>query len=197
VPLAQIIMSVGIGAERVPSDAWGWLPLAAGLAVVDAVAALSGIDAGLKWPNDVLVGDRKLAGILAEVAAPKPLIVVGIGVNVTLRAAEIDDPVATSLSELGVESPDRGRLAATLLDRLGARIASWRDAGGADAALMADYCGRSLTIGSEVRAILPGDREIVGVARDIDEQGRLRIEAGGRTVAVSAGDVIHLRRMTR
>jgi BirA family transcriptional regulator, biotin operon repressor / biotin---[acetyl-CoA-carboxylase] ligase len=190
---SQIILSVGIGASQVDSAAWGLVPLAAGLAVLDMLDAVGGIDAGLKWPNDVLVGDRKLAGILAEVASPNPLIVVGIGVNITLRAEEIDDAVATSLTQLGVENPDRDRLVRVLLDGLGARIASWRNAGGPDAALLADYRARSLTIGSRVRAILPGDREIVGVARDIDEQGRLRIDADGTAVEVSAGDVIHLR----
>ena len=61
-----------------------------GVAVVDAVAATTGIEAGLKWPNDILVGERKLGGILAEVAAPDPVIVVVLGLNVSLEASEID-----------------------------------------------------------------------------------------------------------
>jgi BirA family biotin operon repressor/biotin-[acetyl-CoA-carboxylase] ligase len=193
VPRAQIILSVGVGAAGVPSQAWGWLPLAAGLAVVDAVAAIAGIEAALKWPNDVLVGDGKLAGILAEVASPKPLIVVGLGLNVTLRATEVQSPAATSLLELGVAAPDRDRLVRRLLADLGTRMAQWRDSGGSDAKLMGDYRARSLTVGSRVRAILPGDREIVGVARAVDDQGRLRIESDGQNLTVTAGDVTHLR----
>ena len=72
-----------------------------GVAVADALAA-QGVEAGLKWPNDVLVNGGKLAGILAEVSAPTPVIVVGLGLNVTLTADEAPDPVATSLLTAGV-----------------------------------------------------------------------------------------------
>jgi BirA family biotin operon repressor/biotin-[acetyl-CoA-carboxylase] ligase len=196
-PLASITMSVGIAVKHVPTDAWGWLPLAAGVAVVDAVAAVTDIDAGLKWPNDVLAGGGKLAGILSEASSPNQAIVVGIGLNITMRSDEIDDPGATSLLELGVTAPQRDPLVRQLLRELGTRIAEWRRAGGADARLIADYRARSLTIGSLVRAVLPGDREIVGIARAVDEQGRLRIDANGEIFALSAGDVVHLRPMGR
>lgn len=189
-PRAQIALSVGVSADGVPTDTWGWLPLAAGVAVVDAVAGQTGVEAGLKWPNDVLAGGGKLAGILAEVAAPKPVIVVGVGLNVTLRADEVDDPMAISLADLGVAAPDRQQLASRLLAELARRIAQWR---AADPQLPADYRARSLTIGSAVRAILPGDREIVGVACSVDDQGRLCIESDGRIVEMSAGDVVHIR----
>jgi BirA family biotin operon repressor/biotin-[acetyl-CoA-carboxylase] ligase len=155
VPGTQVTMSVGVSAEGIPGRAWGWIPLIAGLAVIDAVGAASGVDPGLKWPNDVLArppAHGKLAGILAEVAAPAPLIVLGVGLNVSLRAAQ-----------------------------------------GADAALMAEYTAHSVTIGARVRAVLPGDREIVGDARSVDDQGRLCIDSGGETVVVSAGDIVHLR----
>ena len=78
-PRSQIALSVGVGADGVPPEAWGWLPLLTGVALVDAVRATTGIEAGVKWPNDILVGTGKLAGILAEVAAPDPVIVVGLG----------------------------------------------------------------------------------------------------------------------
>jgi BirA family transcriptional regulator, biotin operon repressor / biotin---[acetyl-CoA-carboxylase] ligase len=188
-PRAAITLSVGVGVGDVPAATWGWLPLASGVAVVDAVAEITSFKAGLKWPNDVLVGERKLAGILAEVAR-QSAIVVGIGLNVTLTPDEAGDPVATSLLGLGVDEPDRTILARHLLLELGRRVAQWRSG---DAELIADYRSHSLTIGSPVRAILPGDREIVGTARSIDEQGRLRIESNGQTTAVSAGDVVHLR----
>jgi BirA family biotin operon repressor/biotin-[acetyl-CoA-carboxylase] ligase len=192
---AQITMSVGVGATAVPSEAWGWLPLATGIAIVDAVRDSTGIEAGLKWPNDVLAGPGKLAGILAEVAAPQRAIVVGFGLNVTVRPEEIAVAEATSLAELGVAAPDRVRLIAALLTQLGQRIAAWRGATGTDAGLIADYRARCLTLGAQVRAILPDNREITGVADDVDEQGRLAIRADGETILVSAGDVIHLRRI--
>jgi BirA family biotin operon repressor/biotin-[acetyl-CoA-carboxylase] ligase len=163
------------------------------VAVVDAVAAIGAVGAGLKWPNDVLANGRKLAGILTEVAAAQRFVVVGIGLNVTLRVDEVPDAEATSLRALGVEMPERDQLVLAILRELAARFDSWHAANGADANLLADYRARSLTIGSAVRAILPGGREVLGLARSVDEQGRLHIESDAGTIAVSAGDVVHLR----
>ncbi|MGV0642884.1 biotin--[acetyl-CoA-carboxylase] ligase [Mycolicibacterium sp. XJ879] len=192
VPYAQITVSVGVDAAAVPSQAWGWLPLATGVAIVDAVAD-TGVQAGLKWPNDVLAGGGKLAGILAEVAAASQAVVVGIGLNVSLTGAEIGVPGVTSLVELGGPAPDRQQLLQRVLHELGRRFEAWRRHGGADPALIADYRARSLTLGTPVRAMLPGGQEIVGVARDIDEQGRLDIDTDGALTKVSAGDIVHLR----
>jgi BirA family biotin operon repressor/biotin-[acetyl-CoA-carboxylase] ligase len=197
-PRAQITMSVGVSVVDVPSTGWGWLPLATGVAVVDTVAPLlegSGVRVGLKWPNDVLAGPGdspgKLAGILAEVA--KPVVVIGLGLNVTQSAEEIDGPGATSLLDLGVAEPDRTRLVSDLLRELGRRIVAWRAARGADWALAADYRARSLTLGNRVRAHLPGGKQIDGTATAIDDQGRLCLDSGGQTAVVAAGDVVHLR----
>lgn len=198
-PRAQVTMSVGVSVVDVPTEGWGWLPLATGVAVVDAVWAETGVRAGLKWPNDVLAGPPespgKLAGILAEVS--RPVVVIGLGLNVTQAPEETDGPGATSLFDLGVAAPDRHRLVCAVLAELGRRIVGWRAARGADWALAADYRSRSLTVGRAVRAQLPGGKEVVGTATAVDDQGRLCLEtegaAGGRTVVVSAGDVVHLR----
>ena len=193
-PRSQIALSVGVAADDLPATAWGWLPLATGVAVLDALSEVTGIVAGLKWPNDVLVGDGKLAGILAEVAAPKPVIVVGLGLNVTMTPEEAPDPGATSLLMLGSPVTDRKVLLAAVLRQLSPRIANWRVAGGADATLAADYRTHSLTLGTRVRASLPGDRAVEGVADAIDGLGRLRIDTGGaQMVTVSAGEITHLR----
>jgi BirA family biotin operon repressor/biotin-[acetyl-CoA-carboxylase] ligase len=192
VPHAQITLSMGVAAGSVPNDAWGWLPLATGVAVVDAVADL-GVAAQLKWPNDVLAGGGKLAGILTEVAGAQRAVVIGVGLNVSLRGDEVQVPGITSLTDLGVRAPDRQQLVCRLLKEMADRIGAWREAGGTDERLIADYRSRSATLGQRVRAMLPGDHEIVGVARDIDRQGRLAIDVGDRIVTVSAGDVVHLR----
>lgn len=200
VPHAQVTLSVGVDASAVPSDAWGWLPLATGIAVVDAVGAVGSVRAGVKWPNDVLGGldstqpPLKLAGILAEVAARQPVIVVGIGLNVSLRDDEAGEPIA-SMASLGATSLDRTLLAGRLLVELDRRVAQWRAQGGADGdgVLLQAYLARSLTVGSPVRAVLPGDRTVVGTAVAIDAEGRLRIDTGTEIVTVSAGDVIHVR----
>jgi BirA family transcriptional regulator, biotin operon repressor / biotin---[acetyl-CoA-carboxylase] ligase len=190
---AQITMSAAVSAEGVPARNWGWLSLAAGVAIVDTVTALTDADVGLKWPNDVLAGDGKLAGILAEVAPSTSVIVIGIGLNVAGAPEGLTGLPAVSLTDLGVSAPDRNDLVHRLLGELGCRINSWRVAGGADHRLMADYRDRCATIGEQVRAILPGGREIVGTARSIDAQGRLIIESDGATSEVSAGDLVHLR----
>lgn len=197
-PRAQITMSVGVSVVDVPTEGWGWLSLATGVAVVDALAPLLdevGVRAGLKWPNDVLAGPSdsrgKLAGILAEVT--RPVVVIGLGLNVTQAPEEVDGPGSTSLLDLGVPAPDRTELASRLLRELGGRFLAWRAARGADWQLAADYRERSLTIGARVRAQLPGGKEVVGNASGVDDQGRLCLQTGAETVVVSAGDVIHLR----
>lgn len=188
----QLALSAGVAGASVPRPGWGWLTLAAGVAVADALAAV-GVQAGLKWPNDVLAGDGKLAGILAEVAAPSQVIVLGLGLNVTLTADEAPDPFATSLLMLGSSATDRNTLARRILRELATRVDAWRAAGGADPALTADYQRYSLTLNSRVRASMPGDRELVGVARSVDETGRLCVDTGAETHAISAGDITHLR----
>lgn len=189
-----LAVSFGVDAADVPTSAWGWLPLTTGLAVLDVLDEVAGVTAGLKWPNDVLVGPRqvagKLAGILAEVASPAPVIVVGLGLNVTMTAEEAPDPRATSLAQLGATEVDRTVLGRALLRHLATRIDSWRRG---DPMLADDYRARSMTIGSRVRATLPGDRTVAGVADAIDELGRLVIDTGAVRVTVSAGDITHLR----
>jgi BirA family biotin operon repressor/biotin-[acetyl-CoA-carboxylase] ligase len=185
-------MSVGVGVESAAAELWGWLPLAAGVAVVDALAAVTGLVAGLKWPNDVLVGDRKVAGILAEVAAPRPTVVIGIGLNVARPPADLGS-LATSVLGEGGSLPDRAALIQDLLRQIGFRITRWRDRHGDDPLLAADYRMRSTTIGSRVRAELPGGRTITGNALAVDTMGRLEVDDGGDLVTLSAGDIVHLR----
>ena len=189
-PRSQISMSFGVDTTGVPADGWGWLPLLTGLVVCQTVRQHYGIDATLKWPNDVLVGGGKLAGILAEVAAP--VVVVGLGLNVGFTADELPDPNAVSLTMLQHDA-DRTELTAALLDALSDRVRQWRATKGADGPLAADYRSVSSTIGTRVRAALPGGDEITGLATGIDDSGRLLIDDGDTTVAVSAGDITHLR----
>lgn len=185
-PRTQISMSFGVDTTGIAPDRWGWLPLLTGLAIAETIRSL-GVDATVKWPNDVLVGSGKLAGILAEVAAP--VVVVGLGLNVGFDASDLPDPKAVSLAMLG-RPVDRTELAAALLGRLSERIEQWR---AADATLATDYRAASSTIGTRVRALLPGGDEITGVASAVDEGGRLIIETDGSPVTVSAGDITHLR----
>lgn len=190
-PRAQISLSMLVRTEGVDAEMLGWIPLLTGIAAVDAVRAETGVPAALKWPNDVLVDGRKLAGILAEVAAtgPRPAIVVGIGLNVSLTADELPVPHATSLTLCGAERPDRTALVLALLTQFGRRYSEWRDSGRDTTVLAEAYRERCATLGAPVRAELPGGRLLTGIARDIDSAGRLLIGEE----AVAAGDVTHLR----
>ncbi|MDH6677752.1 BirA family biotin operon repressor/biotin-[acetyl-CoA-carboxylase] ligase [Rhodococcus sp. LBL1] len=174
----------------------GWLPLLSGIAVVDALRKVAEVDAELKWPNDVLIDGRKVAGILAEVAstAPVPTIVVGVGLNVSLTEDELPVPTATSLALEDAAVTDRTVLVRAMLRELARRWREWEGAGWKVDDLAAAYRERCGTLGRLVRAELPGNRELVGVATDVDVEGRIVIKAEGESpVAVSAGDITHLR----
>jgi BirA family transcriptional regulator, biotin operon repressor / biotin---[acetyl-CoA-carboxylase] ligase len=191
-----ITVSVLLRPAGVPPSRFAWLPLLAGLAVLDTVRQFVSAPAGLKWPNDVLVGrqPRKVAGILAEVAdAHRPAVVIGIGLNVA--AAPADQPGATSLAAEGGHA-DRDAVLVALLSRLAARERDWRDGRGdpEQTRLRADYRAACSSLGSEVRVELPDGTLITGIAEDVDPDGRLLLlDPDGRRRAVSAGDVVHLR----
>ncbi|MEJ3656043.1 biotin--[acetyl-CoA-carboxylase] ligase [Actinomycetes bacterium KLBMP 9759] len=195
-PGAGVAVSVLLRPAGVPPSRFGWLPLLAGLAVLDTVRELTSLEAGLKWPNDLLLGaeQRKAAGILAEVADPgRPAVVVGIGINIS--ASPPDQPGSTSFAEEGVQL-DRETVLRSLLTHLAAREGAWRSArGDADAVkLRADYRAGCASLGSDVRVELPGGAALRGIAEDVDADGRLLLlDPAGHRRAVAAGDVVHLR----
>jgi BirA family biotin operon repressor/biotin-[acetyl-CoA-carboxylase] ligase len=184
-----------------PAPTWTWLPLLAGVAVREAVARACDLEIGLKWPNDVVVGDgelidRKLGGILCETVSGQSAVVVGIGLNVTLRANELPVPQACSLALAGAGSTDRDTLLRALLRSFGTWYGRWTEAGGdAEAAgLAAAYAEACASIGREVRVELPGERTVTGRATGVDRAGALLVDTADQgEVAVGAGDVVHLR----
>lgn len=188
----SVLLRPDVAAER-----WGWLPLLAGVAAVDAVRTATGLEAGveatLKWPNDVLVGSGKLAGLLAEhvPTATGPAAVLGTGLNTTLTTEELPVPTATSLLLAGATTTDRTPVLAALLVQLDRWLSRWEDAGGdARAAGLADaYAARCSTLGRRVRVELPGGGVHEGTAEGVDEDGRLLVDGQ----AWAAGDVTHLR----
>ncbi|WP_030969180.1 biotin--[acetyl-CoA-carboxylase] ligase [Streptomyces sp. NRRL S-1824] len=184
--------------DDVPVHRWGWLPLLAGVATATGLARAAGVDTSLKWPNDLLVTvegeERKAGGILAERAGDG--VVIGIGLNVTLRATELPAPTAASLALAGAVSTDRETLLRGVLRSLDHWYVEWRAAGGdaAQSGLQAAYAAGCATLGRTVRAQLPGDRSLVGEAVAIDGDGRLILStADGLQEPVSAGDIVHLR----
>jgi BirA family biotin operon repressor/biotin-[acetyl-CoA-carboxylase] ligase len=176
----------------------GLIPLAAGVAVADALAE-QGLSAQLKWPNDVLIGEHKLGGILAESAAGDAgleWVVVGVGINLEVPPAGLPVSVratATSFREETGAGCDAVALGAAVL----AGLAVWYDdlIRGEPAALLAAWRARSVPWwGRPVEARSAAGIAIRGLARDVDEGGALLLELeDGSRVPVIAGDVRELR----
>ncbi|HEY8525543.1 MAG TPA: biotin--[acetyl-CoA-carboxylase] ligase [Acidimicrobiales bacterium] len=209
-PGASLLVSVLL---RPPADVAGAVTMAVGVALAGAVRELAGVDVGLKWPNDLVVDDRKLAGILAEAdwpagssmsagyRAPAPYerlpVVVGAGVNVAWPRPEDDVAVheladtATALNWLGADVA-RDDLLVVFLRRLEDHYGGLVRDRSAEAVL-AEWRRRSATLGRRVRVDL-GPDDVEGTAVDVTGEGHLvveTLEGGRRTLAV--GDVVHLR----
>ena len=194
-PRAALACSVLLRPVAVAPAARAWLPLLTGIAVAAALRAEAGVTATLKWPNDVLVDGRKIAGILAE--AHGDAIVAGVGLNVTLTRAELPVPTATSLLLEDAACLDRGAAAGRHAHRAGQPLhgVGRRPRRGPDPArpLRAEYLRWCVTVGREVRVELPGRPQLAGTATDVDETGRLAVRTGPGTTLVGAGDVVHVR----
>lgn len=199
-PGTNIAMSVLVRPAGIDPSHWTWLPLLTGLAVSDGIRQGLDLPAVLKWPNDVLILERKVCGILAErVDTPDgPACVVGMGINVTLGADQLPVPTATSLAlaaaELGVPGMliSRTTLITHILVSLERILQHWTTVG-QDGPLAVAYRERCSTIGRHVLVMLAGDRSVEGVAESVDTSGRLVLSTPTGPQAFSAGDVIHLR----
>jgi BirA family biotin operon repressor/biotin-[acetyl-CoA-carboxylase] ligase len=196
--------------RALPIDRFGWLPIAAGVAMTQAVAehVRAGV-VGFKWPNDVQIGGRKVSGVLAELLPPRGDagsdggsepggVVIGAGVNLAMREHELPVPTATSLALNGVtvDADLEDEVLASYLGGLRTLVDDYVRAGGdADASgLRARARELCTTIGRSVRVELPGGALLTGTAADLDSAGRLTVvDADGREKSVAAGDVTHVR----
>lgn len=206
---AALTFSISVWATS-PLTSLGWLPLLAGLGTVHALRATAGVEATLKWPNDLLVPvsddvelegwgtRRKVGGILSELVDTPAgrAVVVGIGVNVSQTSDELPVPSAISLALAGARDVDREVLLVALVSALADLHGRWRTAGGdAVAAGLADeVAGVCTTIGQRVRVALPGGDELVGLARRLAPDGALVVLDDAEVEhEVLAGDVLHVR----
>ena len=195
-PDSNLLVSLLLSSTPTP----GLLTQSVGLAAVRGLERLAGEAAGgdahaagglgLKWPNDVLVGDRKLAGVLAQRSPASGAVVVGIGLNVGWAP----EGAATVRDDLRCDVGAADVLAALLgaLDELVPPPGAGRAVD--DEARRLAYRARLVTLGRRVRAELPGGGSLVGTAHDVDATGRLVVvDDGGDRHVLDAGDVVHLR----
>ena len=157
-----------------PIEAWSLIPLAAGMAARSAIGVLSGVTVGLRWPNDVVVGEGKIGGLLAE--SSSGVVVVGCGINITWKA-----PIAGGAALYEVDpGPELARdLAAMWADRFLDLMALQPDGWGID-----EYRDACVTIGRSV-SYAAGSGTAVGVSSD----GSLMVETGDGVIAVHSGEV--------
>jgi BirA family biotin operon repressor/biotin-[acetyl-CoA-carboxylase] ligase len=199
-PGAALTFSVLLRPVTVPASRHGWLPLLTGVAVATAVRSAASVAATLKWPNDVLAGDRKLAGILAEQSGSGDALVIGIGLNVATPSDALPvSPAGLRATSLLVEgAADVGR--EPLLIEVLRRFEQWylpfrEEPDPARTGLLAEYRSLCATLGRHVRVELPGGHVLSGTAEDVDADGRLLIREINSTslTPISAGDITHLR----
>jgi BirA family biotin operon repressor/biotin-[acetyl-CoA-carboxylase] ligase len=193
-PRAGVLMSALLR-PTVGAATWPLIPLLSGLAVVEAMSAVAQVEAALKWPNDVLIDEKKLGGILVE--RVDDAVVVGMGLNVSTRVDELSVATATSLAIAG-GATDREIIVKEMLRALARRYVTWLDTGGASTSVIAAYRERCETIGRHVELALPGGEVVRGIATGIDDGGRLvvRDDATGTEHEWLVGDVTHVRKVS-
>nr|WP_099907814.1 biotin--[acetyl-CoA-carboxylase] ligase [Streptomyces sp. TLI_171] len=197
-PRSGLFLSLLLRPQGVPIERYGWLPILIGTAVSATLDRVAGLPTGLKWPNDVQTEvdgqERKLGGILTELSGGA--VIAGLGLNVSLRQAELPVPTATSLALAGAEVTDRPTLLRGLLREFAELYGEWTAAAGDPHAsgLLPAYTARCTTLNRPVKVQLPGDRELVGEAVAVDGDGRLVVRTpDGTRHPVAAGDVVHVR----
>ena len=203
--VSVLLRPVNAAGRPLPTQSYGWLSLLAALALSESVARRTGVEARLKWPNDVMVDGRKLAGVLAQLvmdsSGAPPAVVVGAGMNVSLTDEDLPVPTATSLLMEYASTTDRNILLEDYLRELAAKYHEFRAVDGDASQVWADgtsllekITSRMVTLGQDVRAELPGGKTLSGRAVALDPYGSLiLVDELGERHAVVAGDVVHLR----
>ena len=178
-----LLFSFYVEPRRANSD-WGFIPLIAGAVVANVLNKITSSNSySCKWPNDILIDENKVAGLLAE--THKSGVVVGIGINVTTSLENLPTPTATSVLISSQKQVDRNELLAQICNEFKSVFESWES--GID---QIDYCKKiSATLNRSVKAITPNG-ELSGRAVEISKSGALILESGAE---ITVGDLIHLR----
>jgi BirA family biotin operon repressor/biotin-[acetyl-CoA-carboxylase] ligase len=179
-----------------------WVPLIAALAAGRAVQTVAGLKISVKWPNDILAGERKLGGILCEsggLGTAQAFVIVGIGLNVNIRRDEFPDELRDLATSVAVEAGrpfDRAALLAALLLEMETRCETFLSGRHGD--ILKEYVLRCSTVGRRVRVELAHGETMQGTAAAVQPDGSLRVTRDdGTAVDVRTGDVIHVRQGER
>lgn len=199
---SSLFVSVLLKPAAMSATKFSWLPLLAGLAMTKTVTKfLPNKKVSLKWPNDVLVGEQKISGVLSELVPSLAGVVIGTGLNLLQSTDELPVETATSMAIEGGAVSELDYILAEYLTNLRELYSAFVSASGDAVAsgLRAEVIANCSTLdraGSKrVRAILPNDSELLGDAVGIDDTGRLIIlpDGASEVVPVAAGDIVHLR----
>ena len=194
-PGSSLLLSVLLR-PPLPAARLSTLPLVTGVAVAEAIEDVAGASCRLKWPNDVLLGDRKIAGILVT-TQPGPdnrtTAIVGIGINVSTPLDALPHGAASLLTETG-SVLDRKALLDALLTRLDCHYSAFLEASGRPD--LAPWTTRAAYLGEMVE-IRDDERRYTGWFRGVDADGALVLEIGDNTVRrIVAGDLVRGPRPT-
>jgi BirA family biotin operon repressor/biotin-[acetyl-CoA-carboxylase] ligase len=173
------------------------ITLMAGVSIVKAIALRTGLSPRLKWPNDILINDKKVAGILLESKVSGVQIgysVIGFGINVNNRSADISEDIRVSASSLLMELKklvDRSTLVIAIFSELEGLYHRFQRED--FPVILEQWRHYSSTLGQRVR-IWQGDKATDGIALDLTEDGGLLMKVeGGKQIVIHAGDVEHLK----
>jgi BirA family biotin operon repressor/biotin-[acetyl-CoA-carboxylase] ligase len=170
---------------KVDKAEWSFLTLLAALSVREALASLDDSShVAVKWPNDLMIGEKKCAGIIAQ--ATTKGVIIGIGINVGMNESELPVPTATSLAIANFQVLDRNIILGAILNHFEVNLQIWE----LGKSFVAEYKEASSTIGADVEVLLPSGVSIKSKAIGVSDAGELILESGE---VVTVGDVIHLR----
>ena len=195
---SSLFVSVLLKPSAIAANRFSWIPLLAGLAMAKTVKDfLPNKKVSLKWPNDVMVESNKISGVLSELLPDLSGVVVGAGLNIQQTKTELPIETATSLAIEGNSDASLDNVLAGYLRNLKDLYQRWAAANGdaVQSGLRKQVIESCSTLGLSVKAILPGEQDLLGKAVGIDDTGRLILQpdSGAEVVAVAAGDIVHLR----
>jgi BirA family transcriptional regulator, biotin operon repressor / biotin---[acetyl-CoA-carboxylase] ligase len=183
----------------IPLNQWSLMTFMAALAVGDALHEAGGLQTDIKWPNDILAGERKICGILAETIETDAgrALVIGIGINLTRDAfpEELAER-ATSVAEITNRRPERETILAALLQAISRWYSLLQEADGSPK-IVAAWVSRSSYAEGKLVKVTNGDETLRGTTRGVEDDGALRLETESNGIRViRSGDVVSVRAFT-